>query len=97
MLTTTASDPDGDPLTYTWSSDLGVVAPVVDGSQAIFTADDGPATAHLTVTVSDGSLTATATAAVTVWNVAPSAGGTATPIVTAASTPETPSAAACCG
>jgi PKD repeat protein len=74
-----ATDPDGDSLTYSWRSDLGTVAPVADGSQALFTADDGPATAHVTVTASDGSLTTTATAEVTVRNVAPTAAASAAP------------------
>src|SRR5205814_3213115 len=74
-----ANDPDGDSLKYSWRSDVGTVAPVADGSQALFIADDGPVVAHVTVTVSDGSLVTAATADVTVRNGAPTAGASAIP------------------
>jgi len=74
-----ASDPDGDSLTYSWGSDLGIVAPDADPSNATFTADDGPATAHVTLTVSDGSLETGATTEVTVLNADPTAVASATP------------------
>jgi PKD repeat protein len=81
MLAATAADADGDALTYSWSTDLGTVISLGDGSRAEFSADDGPATAHVTVTVSDGQLDGQTTESVEVRNVAPS--------VTAASEPTT--------
>ena len=44
-LTAHASDPDGDPVSLTWSTPDGT---------ASFAADDGPATATVTVTADDG-------------------------------------------
>ncbi|MGH3071071.1 MAG: Ig-like domain-containing protein [Gaiellaceae bacterium] len=64
--TASASDPDGDDLTYSWTGATG------SGATATFGADDGPASHTITVTVDDGSETASASLTVTVRNVAPS-------------------------
>jgi len=50
----TASDPDGDPLTYSWSASSGSVAG--DGAEATFDSQGvaAPATVTVTVEVSDG-------------------------------------------
>ena len=69
-LTSTAGDPDGDPLTYVWTG----ATPVASGETATFAADDGPATAEVKVAVSDGrGGSAQATIHVIVRNVAPTA------------------------
>jgi hypothetical protein len=54
-LSATEHDPDaGQTLTTTWTTDVGVVTPVAGSDDtASFSADDGPATAHVTVTVCD--------------------------------------------
>jgi VCBS repeat-containing protein len=74
-LTAIGADPDGDALTYTWAASGGTVAG--SGAGATFSADDGPASHVVTVTVSDGTLSSSDTIAVAVRNVAPtaSAGG----------------------
>jgi hypothetical protein len=71
-LEATGADIDGDTLDYRWSSDLGIITWLGDGSRAAFTADDGSATAQVTVTASDGQLEGSATQPVLVRNVAPS-------------------------
>jgi outer membrane protein OmpA-like peptidoglycan-associated protein len=50
----TGSDPDGDPLTYSWSANMGSVRGT--GAEAIFDSAgiQGPGTATITVRVSDG-------------------------------------------
>jgi hypothetical protein len=77
-LTATASDVDGDPLTYTWSSDSGTLSG--SGATVQLAAGDGPADLHVTVTVSDGKATTQATATVHVTNADPvvDAGGDVT-------------------
>ncbi len=50
-LSCTASDPDSDPLTYSWSSDLGTVTPTVDGAAEFVSQTPGQAT--ITCKVSD--------------------------------------------
>ena len=71
-LTAHASDPEGAPVILTWSTDGGTLGP--NGDTAAFTADDGPSTAHVTVTADDGNGgTATATTEVVVLNVPPTA------------------------
>ena len=77
-LTATASDPDGDPLTYSWDLN-GDGTPDATGSTAVFNAAaiDGPADVTVRVTVSDGTDSATSTATVHVTNVAPTATFTA--------------------
>ena len=61
-LTAHGADVDADALTYTWTTDVGTLTP--SGPTATLVADDGPATAHVTVTADDGN-GGTATAAVT--------------------------------
>jgi len=77
-----SSDPDNDPLTYTWSAGRAVIA---SGSPATATLPLG--THELTLTVSDGSLSATAmvTVRVTPANRPPvaDASATATEVVSA--------------
>jgi outer membrane beta-barrel protein len=50
----TASDPDGDPLTYEWSTTAGRVAGAGTSATLDFTGATPPATATVTVRVSDG-------------------------------------------
>jgi PKD repeat protein len=70
QLTATASDVDGDPLTYTWTTDAGTLTP--SGATAAFAASDGPAVAHVSVVVSDGQGgSASAAIVLEVRNVAP--------------------------
>ncbi|MGA9761364.1 MAG: PKD domain-containing protein [Gaiellaceae bacterium] len=72
-VTPIAFDADGDSLSYSWTTDVGSIAPSLVGETAVFGADDGPAVAHVTANVSDGALSGSATAAVTVRNVPPTA------------------------
>jgi sugar lactone lactonase YvrE len=51
VLACAATDPDGDPVTYSWSADAGTVTPTGDGG-AEFTADE-PAIATVTCTAID--------------------------------------------
>jgi len=51
QLTCIASDPDGDPLVFSWTSDIGTVTPGVGGA-AVFGAGD-PGVATVTCTVID--------------------------------------------
>jgi VCBS repeat-containing protein len=64
-----AEDPDGGMLTFTWTTDAGTV--ISHGDTASFSADDGPAQAHVSVTVSDSVLTGSARQTIVVNNVAP--------------------------
>ena len=48
-----ASDPDGDPLSYSWEATAGTLE-AEDSSTAKWTAPDQPGSAAVTVTVSDG-------------------------------------------
>ena len=67
-----AGDPEGAPVTLTWSTSAGTLVP--DGESATLAVDDGPATVHVTVTADDGSGgKAEATIDVEVENVAPTA------------------------
>ncbi|MEV6983695.1 Ig-like domain-containing protein [Sphaerisporangium sp. NPDC051017] len=77
-LTAPATDPDGDKLTWKWSSDVGTLSG--DGDTVKLTVSDGPADAHITVEVSDGREKATGTATVHVNNVAPKVGEVSTPL-----------------
>jgi PKD repeat protein len=71
-LTAHATDVDGDPVTYAWTTTVGTV--ISSGSTATFAADDGPAVAHVTVTGDDGhGGTGSATIDVEVRNVPPTA------------------------
>jgi hypothetical protein len=71
-LTLVANDVDGDPLTYTWTTDGGTLVPSAGGTSASLAGGDGPATRHVTVKVSDGTTYVTAVKDVSVINVAPS-------------------------
>ena len=71
-----ATDPDGDPLTYAW--DVGGVA--ASGADATVTAPDGPATVPVKLTVCDDhGACATDTTTLTVSNVPPAVTLTAAP------------------
>jgi hypothetical protein len=54
-LTCIASDPDGDPLIYSWTSDIGTVTPGVDGAAVFEAGDPGLATVTCTVTDTGGA------------------------------------------
>ena len=80
-----SSDPDGSMLTYEWDLDgdgtfgevgLGAAGGDEIGATPVFSAAaaDGPQTVTVSLRVSDGELTDTATVAVSVTNVAPLAG-----------------------
>lgn len=70
QLDATATDPDGDPLTLTWSPADAVLAATVEDPQ-LNALDDGSTTLTLTATDPHGA-TASDTLALTVRNVAPS-------------------------
>jgi predicted extracellular nuclease len=87
-VSATASDPDGDPVTYAWDLD-GNGTFETAGQSATITPDDGPATRVVTVQATDPSgLSSTDTATVTVQNVAPTATFHASGSVTAGDTAE---------
>src|SRR5207302_2308039 len=78
-LTTAAADPDGDVLTYSWTTDVGTIES--RGAEAVLNVDDGPAVAHVRVTVTDSAgASASAAADVRVTNVAPTASASASPL-----------------
>ncbi|MGQ9629088.1 MAG: Ig-like domain-containing protein [bacterium] len=52
VITAVATDPDGDELSYAWSSDGGTIEG--DGDTAIFTAPGDPGEYMIAVEVSDG-------------------------------------------
>lgn len=54
-LRATASDPDGDILTYRWSAPAGSFEGPTDGATAVWRAPDGGRTVDVRVTVSDGA------------------------------------------
>ncbi len=54
ILTATASDPDGDPLTYSWSASDGVITGSDDTAVVRWTAPDRVGTVTIRVRVSDG-------------------------------------------
>ena len=53
QISVIASDPDGDPLTYTYTATAGSV--LGNGNTAIFTAGNTPGNATVDITVSDGN------------------------------------------
>jgi hypothetical protein len=75
-LSATGNDPDGDTLAYAWDLD-GNGTFETAGQSVSFSADDGPASATVTVRATDGAATTTAQAVVTVTNVPPTATFTA--------------------
>jgi len=54
QLMCTAFDPDGDPLVFSWASDIGTVTPGVDGAAVFEAGDPGVATVTCTVTDTGG-------------------------------------------
>ncbi len=70
-LTAMASDPDGDPLTYSWSAPTGRFAGPTDRSSARWTAPAETGRVTITVRVSDGADSVSATVTVEVVNRAP--------------------------
>lgn len=68
-LSADAADPEGDALTFTWSTDAGAIVPA--GATARFSADDGPASATVVVVASDGALSASDRTHVEIRNVPP--------------------------
>ena len=71
-LTLSATDIDGDTLTYTWATDGGTLVPSAGGTSATLAGGDGPSTRHVTVKVSDGTTWVTVAKDVAVNNLAPS-------------------------
>jgi len=65
------TDPDGDPLTYSWSMSGPGTLSSAGGSTAQYFHDDGPAIAQVSVVVSDGQFTATASMPVEMFNLPP--------------------------
>ena len=79
-LTATASDPDGDPLTYAWSAPTGAFDGPTDGATARWTAPDeiGPVTIRVEVSDGQGG-TASAEVTVEVVNRTPSVSASCDP------------------
>jgi hypothetical protein len=85
-FTVTASDPDGDPLTFSLlGAPPGASIDAATGAFA-WTPPDGPATATFNVVVSDGSLSDDEEITVTVHNVAPAVDAGADATITAGGT-----------
>jgi hypothetical protein len=55
-LSCSASDPDGDPLSYSWSSNIGAVTPGSDGEATFTSPDPGTATITCSATDSGGAI-----------------------------------------
>jgi hypothetical protein len=71
--TATAVDPEGDPVTFTWTA---VGASVTGaGSSATLEVGDGPASATISVVAGDGTLNGATSRVITIRNVAPSVYG----------------------
>jgi predicted extracellular nuclease len=71
-LTAAGTDPEGDPLTYTWDLDNNGTFET-PGQTVTYSAGDGPAAPTVAVRVSDGTATAVDQATVTIANVPPTA------------------------
>ncbi|HUF96971.1 MAG TPA: PxKF domain-containing protein, partial [Ilumatobacter sp.] len=69
LLVASATDADGDVLTYTWVTDHGTITG--SGATAQLAAVDGPAVAQVTLTVSDGTVEVSLSRSITILNVAP--------------------------
>lgn len=71
-----ATDVDSEQLVYSWQTSIGSIEPGSDGS-AHFTADDGPASATVTATASDGDAYTEVTQVIEVRNIPPAVTATA--------------------
>ncbi|MBI3764460.1 MAG: hypothetical protein HY260_21685 [Chloroflexi bacterium] len=83
ILTASATDPDGDPLTITWTTSAGTLS-ALTGTQVTLTVPNTPGTVTVTATAGDGqggTASASMTLLVVAANVAPSIRLNADPIV----------------